>query len=60
MDTIKIDGRKNNGGKREGSGKKKIEADEKKIQMDFYVKKKYYQDTKVKIQKIIDKINSKK
>jgi len=60
MDTIKIDGRKNNGGKREGSGQKKLEEDEKKIQMNFYVKQKYYQDSKVKIQKIVDKINSKK
>ena len=54
------DNRRFNGGARPGSGKKKLPEGEKKITVSFQVKQKYVELARVKIQKLIDEINTEK
>lgn len=54
---MKDDIRKKNGGAREGSGRKAIDPEERKVPVWFYVKKKLVEHAKKKINPIVDKIN---
>ena len=56
---MKEDKRKNNGGARPGTGPKKLPPGEKKVTVPFQIKQKHVEKAKVKIQSIVDKINSK-
>lgn len=51
--------KKNRGGARLGSGPKLIDEMEKKVTVSFYIKKKHVEAAKVKLQALVDKINSK-
>jgi hypothetical protein len=47
----------NRGGARPNSGPKKIDPQEKKVTVAFYIKRKHVEKAKKKIKPIVDKIN---
>ena len=55
---MKEDKRKKNGGARLRAGKKRLPAGEKKIQVSFAIKNKYFDFFKTEVQLIADKLNS--
>lgn len=55
---MKTDLRKYNGGDRPGSGRKSLPDDEKKVTVNFYIKKKHIEKARKRIQPIVDKINA--
>jgi len=52
-----MDKRKNNGGKRPGSGPKKKEVEEKKVQVVIGIKSKNVEAFKAKIKPVVDRMN---
>lgn len=55
---MKEDKRKNNGGARLGTGPKLKDEQEKKVTVNFQIKRKHVEFAKAKLQPLIDKINS--
>lgn len=53
------DKQKTRGGARIGTGPKPIDEMEKKVTVSFYIKKKYVEAAKAKLQPLVDKINAK-
>ena len=56
---MKEDKRKLNGGARAGTGPKPKDEQEKKVTVAFQIKRKHVEAAKAKLQRLIDKINSK-